>query len=173
MQKLGAEAGFVPMAPDDRPDLDEDRRLLYVALTRAEDELHCSWARKRRFGDRRIPRKPSPWLDDIRLTIDALQQGLAPADLRDRVAEQRRKLVRVGSGADPTLLEALKAWRRGESRTSGVPPHVIFHDTTLAAVAEARPQDREALLRLPGLGPVKAARYGDDLLRVVAEAIAS
>jgi superfamily II DNA helicase RecQ len=52
---------------------------------------------------------------------------------------------------------------------AGVPAFVILHDTTLAAVAEARPSDRAALLALPGMGPVKAERYGDALLAVVAE----
>jgi superfamily II DNA helicase RecQ len=50
-----------------------------------------------------------------------------------------------------------------------VPAFVLFHDTTLAAVAEARPRDRHALLALPGMGPVKAERYGDALLGVVAD----
>jgi DNA helicase-2/ATP-dependent DNA helicase PcrA len=49
-----------------------------------------------------------------------------------------------------------------------VPAYVIFHDTTLAAVAELRPTDRAGLLAVPGLGPVKAERYGDVLLAVVA-----
>jgi superfamily II DNA helicase RecQ len=49
-----------------------------------------------------------------------------------------------------------------------VPAHVIFHDATLAAVAEARPRNRAELLALPGLGPVKAQRYGDTLLAVLA-----
>jgi superfamily II DNA helicase RecQ len=51
-----------------------------------------------------------------------------------------------------------------------VPAFVVFHDTTLAAVAEARPRDRPSLLALPGMGPVKADRYGDALLAVVASA---
>jgi superfamily II DNA helicase RecQ len=54
-----------------------------------------------------------------------------------------------------------------------VPAFVIFHDTTLAAIAEARPASRDALLALPGLGPVKAERYGDQLLAVVATASSS
>jgi DNA helicase-2/ATP-dependent DNA helicase PcrA len=53
---------------------------------------------------------------------------------------------------------------------TGVPAFVVFHDTTLAAVAEARPRDRTSLLALPGMGPVKAERYGEELLAVVASA---
>ena len=49
-----------------------------------------------------------------------------------------------------------------------MPAYVIFHDATLAAVAERKPRDRAALLGLPGVGPVKAERYGEALLAVVA-----
>jgi DNA helicase II / ATP-dependent DNA helicase PcrA len=76
----------------------------------------------------------------------------------------------VGRNADPRVLEALRTWRAATARASGVPAYVVFHDTTLAAVAEARPRDRQALLALPGLGPVKVERYGDDLISLVAAA---
>jgi DNA helicase-2/ATP-dependent DNA helicase PcrA len=49
-----------------------------------------------------------------------------------------------------------------------VPAYVIFHDSTLEAVARARPRSPAALLRMPGIGPVKATRFGDDVLAVVA-----
>ena len=180
---VGIERGLVPIGHAKTPEAEaEERRLLYVACTRAESELHLSWARERTFGTRPLKRAPSPWLEDVSTTLNLLQRGVQPADLRDRIAEERRKLramdrgtakAPVGAGADPAVLDALKAWRRLAAKAAGVPPYVIFHDTTLAAVAEARPASRDALLALPGLGPVKASRYGDDLLRVVAEAIAS
>jgi DNA helicase-2/ATP-dependent DNA helicase PcrA len=186
----GLERGLVPIghAKTD-PAIDEERRLLYVAVTRAEEELHCTWARERTFGSRTVPRQPSPWLDDIQAARAALAGGAAAGDLRDRVRAERRKLRaadggrgsrrggsdsgRVGADADPGVLGALKAWRSAAARAAGVPAYVIFHDTTLAAVAEAQPATRASLLSLPGLGPVKAERYGDDLLRVVAEHRAS
>ena len=71
------------------------------------------------------------------------------------------------------MLRALKTWRSNAARAAGVPAYVIFHDTTLAAVAEARPRNRTALLALPGLGPVKVERYGDAVLEVVARCAAS
>ncbi|MGH9165930.1 MAG: HRDC domain-containing protein, partial [Acidimicrobiales bacterium] len=63
----------------------------------------------------------------------------------------------------------LKLWRSAAARASGVPAYVIFHDSTLAAVAEARPSNRAELLALPGLGPVKAERYGETLLALLAK----
>ena len=75
--------------------------------------------------------------------------------------------IEVGAGAEPSVLDALKKWRAVEARASGMPAFVICHDTTLAAVAEARPTDRAGLLALPGMGPVKVDRYGDALLAVL------
>jgi superfamily II DNA helicase RecQ len=71
------------------------------------------------------------------------------------------------------VLAELVAWRKALARASGVPAQVIFHDATLAAVAEALPADRGALMALPGLGPLKVERYGDELLAVVARCSAS
>jgi DNA helicase-2/ATP-dependent DNA helicase PcrA len=60
----GLERGLVPIAyAQDDAALAEERRLLHVALSRAHDELHLSWARVRTLGDAPSPRTPSPWLD--------------------------------------------------------------------------------------------------------------
>jgi DNA helicase-2/ATP-dependent DNA helicase PcrA len=147
--------------------------LLYVAVTRAQRELHCSWAERRTFGTRSIPRSPSPWLDVLEDACADLDAGRTPStgDWKRRIAAEKAKLRprKVGSAADPVLLEALKTWRSTQARAAKVPAYVIFHDTTLAAVAEAKPGSAEELLALPGLGPVKVARYGDALLAVVAQ----
>ena len=116
-----------------------------------------------------------------------LAQGHAPRDLGAKIAAERdrlrsleskrssssrgRRLPRVaGENADPDLVTALKAWRSREARAAGVPAYVIFHDTTLAALAEARPRNERELLAVPGLGPVKVSRYGAAVLAVLAEA---
>ncbi|MEO7836538.1 MAG: HRDC domain-containing protein, partial [Acidimicrobiales bacterium] len=184
----GLERGLVPIAHADTPALlDEERRLLYVALTRAVDELHCTWAERRTFGSRTVHRNPSPWLDSVIVAVTAMAEavGAGPAEWRARIAAERSRLQKdagaggrrpwgvaraptAGANADPTVLDALKAWRSDKARASGVPAYVIFHDATLAAVAEARPSNRDELLALPGLGPVKAERYGETLLALLA-----
>ncbi len=59
----GIEDGFVPIAHATTPKaLEEERRLLYVALSRAGEELHCSYATRRRFADKVVARQPSPYL---------------------------------------------------------------------------------------------------------------
>jgi DNA helicase-2/ATP-dependent DNA helicase PcrA len=170
----GLERGLVPIGHANSPAAEaEERRLLYVAVTRAQRELHCSWAERRTFGTRSIPRSPSPWLDVLEDACADLDAGRTPSteEWKRRISAEKAKLRprKVGSAADPVLLEALKTWRSTAARAAKVPAYVIFHDTTLAAVAEAKPGSAEELLALPGLGPVKVARYGDALLAVVAQ----
>ncbi|MDP8936757.1 MAG: HRDC domain-containing protein, partial [Actinomycetota bacterium] len=171
----GLEQGLVPITHADTPVARaEERRLLYVAVTRARQEAHLSWAERRTFGARTLPRSPSPWLAALEAAVRDLGEGGSGADWRRFLDEGRARLDaaprfrRPGGGADPEVLQALRSWRASTARASGVPAFVVLHDTTLAAVAEAAPHDRSALLALPGVGAVKADRYGDALLAVVA-----
>jgi len=171
----GVEHGLVPIAHADTPAATaEERRLLHVAITRAQQELHVSWAERRAFGARSLARSPSPWLPALEAAARDLAEGGSGADWRRFLDEGRARLDaaagvrRPGAKADPAVLHALRSWRATTARASGVPAYVVLHDATLAAVAEAAPEDRSALLALPGVGPVKADRYGDALLAVVA-----
>jgi superfamily II DNA helicase RecQ len=134
-------------------------------------------------------RNRSPWLDDIEATAAALTAagtGRGPdwrrhlAESRSRLAEVastagggrrsrgRHAVAEIGRNADPALLSALKAWRANAARAAGVPAFIVLHDTTLAAIAELRPLTRDALLAVPGMGTVKADRYGQAMLELVA-----
>ncbi len=175
----GLERGLVPIAYAETPaSLAEERRLLYVALTRAERELHLSWAQRRTLGGREMSRQASPYLTSIEAALAAFGPD-GDGDWQAAVAAERARLAKarvasgrdramVGASADPRVLAELVAWRKTLARASGVPAQVIFHDATLAAVAEARPTDRAELMAVPGLGPLKVERYGDELLALVA-----
>ena len=178
---VGLERGLVPIGRSTDPaDEAEERRLLYVAATRAEQRLHCSWAERRSFGARSLPRSPSPYLEEIELACLRLQGRTAEADdRRGRLRQARANLPGSGRAvrgsvaeltaqADPDVLSALRQWRAATAKTSGVPAYVIFHDSTLAALAASCPTTTQQLLGLPGLGPVKVSRYGDALLELVA-----
>jgi superfamily II DNA helicase RecQ len=69
--------------------------------------------------------------------------------------------------ADKPLYEDLVTWRRELARAAAVPAYVIFDNKTLRGVASARPRTTDALLEVPGVGPVKLERYGAALLEVV------
>ncbi|MBW3614992.1 MAG: UvrD-helicase domain-containing protein [Actinobacteria bacterium] len=182
----GLEKGLVPIGRADTAEAEaEERRLLYVAITRARDELSCSWAQRRTFGERSVNRSASPWMPNIEAAIRAIRSEGPSADWRRYLDRERTRLRSVDGGRrgakgravlqglgaepDPDVFAALKAWRAGAAKAANVPAYVIFHDTTLAAVAELRPRTRDALLSVPGLGPVKAERYGAALLALVSE----
>ncbi|WP_240538562.1 DNA helicase RecQ [Rhodoferax sp. PAMC 29310] len=63
---------------------------------------------------------------------------------------------------------ALKAWRAEVAKEHNLPAYVIFHDATLAAIAERAPQSLDDLQGITGLGAKKLEAYGEEVLRVVA-----
>jgi DNA helicase-2/ATP-dependent DNA helicase PcrA len=176
----GLESGLVPIFQAQTSEAAaEERRLFYVAITRAERELWLHWAEERTFGIRKARRKPSPYLDEIEPVLDAMRRGAAPADaalhlpvVRETArAAAKPRLGRSASTLEPgdqVLFEELRRWRSQQAKAASVPAFVIFDDKTLTEVASRRPTDRAGLLAVPGIGPVKLERYGDDLLAVVA-----
>jgi DNA helicase-2/ATP-dependent DNA helicase PcrA len=167
----GLESGLVPISYARTADAQaEEQRLFYVALTRAEHTVRCSWARERRFGARTSSRNPSPYLAKVEEALDRLANKIQPIDQRREAAAQRSRLGgprrSKADTADP-LVAALKSWRSNTSRAAKVPAYVVFSDATLEAIASAKPKNRVALGRVPGIGPVKLDRYADVLLQIV------
>ena len=82
----GLESGLVPIFQAQTNEAAaEERRLFYVAVTRAERELWLHWAEERTFGTRVARRKPSPYLDEIEPVLDAMRRGAEPADAADHL----------------------------------------------------------------------------------------
>jgi DNA helicase-2/ATP-dependent DNA helicase PcrA len=180
----GLERGLVPISHAKTDEaLAEEQRLLYVALSRAERELHVSWAKRRTVGSRANNRTPSPWLARIERAIAGVAEPepASGADARSSIAAARDKVARAKGAskrprgapevdaADAPLYEALVEWRLRQSRAAGAPAYVIFDNATLAAIASARPRTATALLDVPGIGPVKAERYGEAVLALVGD----
>jgi DNA helicase-2/ATP-dependent DNA helicase PcrA len=95
----GLERGLVPVSWATSDDaLYEERRLLHVALSRAQDEVHCSWARSRSVGARRSAREPSPWLGALEEALHKISGS--PTEPVRHVAELRNTLV-AASPAEP------------------------------------------------------------------------
>jgi len=64
-------------------------------------------------------------------------------------------------------MAALRAWRLERARADTVPPYLIAHDTTLAAIVERSPGSLAELARVPGIGPAKLDKYGIEIVEVV------
>lgn len=160
--------------------VEEERRLLYVGVTRARDALHVSWAAARAPGGR-ASRGPSRFLDP--LVGDASASTAASRTSRRRTKDARvaacrvcsrplsdtraRKLGRCAdcpSSYDEQLHATLREWRRQRAAAENVPAYCVFTDTTLTALAEMAPDDTAALVAVPGIGPAKLEKYGAELV---------
>lgn len=113
----GLEDGLVPIGhASSRAALAEERRLLYVALTRATDLLTCCWARERRFGNHPVPRRPSPWLPATgeQATDDAADDRREPG----RATPERPAAAATGGTARRAEPTAAADWsaRFGDQR---------------------------------------------------------
>jgi DNA helicase-2/ATP-dependent DNA helicase PcrA len=111
-------------------ELAEERRLLYVGITRAKRELTITWVGR-----------PSRFLTEL------------------GVGEETRP---------PAGFEALKAWRLERARADDVPAYVVFHNATLEEIASRKPRSLAELGAVPGVGPSKLDRYGEDVLAALA-----
>ena len=135
----------------------EERRLLYVGITRARERLALSWALARSPGQRR-GRRASRFLD-----------GLRPATAT--VAKAKAKRAGMAPAAeDAELFGRLRVWRKRQAESQSVPAYVVFSDATLVAIADASPSTRSALARVSGVGSIKLERYAEPVLALVAGA---
>ena len=175
----GLEEGTLPIrqAADDDEALAEERRLLYVGLTRARRHLTLSWAERRAGpGDRESLRRPSRFLRALEAA--GASAGAAAGVLAGppRIRKARVTLLpgapiaatSAGHPSDEPLMADLRAWRAAHARADAVPAYVVAHDALLAAIVEQRPGSIAALRRIKGMGPTKLERYGAEILAILA-----
>jgi len=160
--------------------VEEERRLLYVGITRARVHLALSWALSRSPGGRQS-RKPSRFLNGIAPqaradpapTRSRRTRGVATRcricnnDLTTPAAVMLRRCETCAADIDEELLRQLKDWRSNIAKEQKVPAYVVFTDNTLIAIAELLPDDDAALIAIPGIGARKLEQYGPDVLRMV------
>ncbi len=176
----GLEEGLVPFVRQaDADRVDEERRLLYVAMTRAADELQLSWSKLRCFAGRRVERRPCRWLAAFVPAAEldaAVRTAGAAATDPPRGGHQNPTgscspgLARCcGDAAEETarLIGDLTAWRASAARFNGVSPHLVLPDAAIAEVAARRPETLEEVASIRGVGPLKARRYGTELLGIL------
>ncbi|MFI8259394.1 MULTISPECIES: ATP-dependent DNA helicase UvrD2 [unclassified Streptomyces] len=168
--------------------VEEERRLLYVGVTRARLHLTLSWALSRAPGGR-ASRRPSRFLNGLRpgSAAPGSRQGAeAERGVRKRgrrgpalcrvcgktlTEAAELKLMRCDdcpSDMDEGLYERLREWRAGQAKEQGLPAYCVFTDRTLVAIAEAQPSEAGELSMISGVGGRKLDRYGADVLAICA-----
>lgn len=183
----GMTEGLMPISfAEDQAGVDEERRLMYVGVTRAQRRLIVSWALSRTAGGRGRRRR-TRFLDGIAPS----SHGAAASEARSRQAPRKpvsvmrcrecdglltsateRKLRRCDDCApeiDEGLYESLREWRTETAREIGMPAFVVLTDATLLALAESMPEGPEDLLKVPGIGAAKMRRHGEDILSVLSQ----
>jgi DNA helicase-2/ATP-dependent DNA helicase PcrA len=181
---IGLVDGTLPIVYAETPaQIDEERRLLYVGITRARRFLSLTWAAARSPGGR-ATRRPSRFLEVLR--DDTTGNGLArsaptaTAGRRDRVATVRcrvcQRILTKGSdrllgrcpdcpgSVDEQLFERLRGWRLERSKELKQPAYCVFTDATLTRIAEVRPQTTAQLATIGGVGPAKLTAYAAEVL---------
>ena len=152
---FGVTAGLVPHRL--ALDVEEERRVLHVAITRARREAVV-------LAD---AARPSPFLEEL---TGAAPRTPAPPPGRSRPAAAE---PRARPALDPLPPEAeapeaaLRAWRLERSRKDKVPAYVVLSDRHLQGIALARPASLRELRGLPGIGPTKLEAYGEEILAVL------
>ncbi|MCX4805602.1 ATP-dependent DNA helicase UvrD2 [Streptomyces sp. NBC_01214] len=186
---VGLTDGMMPItyAKTDEQ-VEEERRLLYVGVTRARIHLGLSWGLSRAPGGR-ASRRPSRFLNGLRPGSAA--PGAAAGSAAERGARGRvrrgpalcrvcgKTLTEAGelklmrcedcpSDMDEGLYERLREWRAAQSKEQGLPAYCVFTDKTLMAIAEAAPSAEGELSMISGVGGRKLDRYGADVLAICA-----
>lgn len=167
-------------------DVEEERRLFHVAVTRCSATVTV-------VAD---ARRPSPFIDELanplppeeaeaepptdwaspkpsgaeRTASKGPDSPTARSDPRSarRDASTQPSPAVEETEADEAIVEALRAWRLERARSDGVPAFVVFHNTTMTAIAAAEPQTLEQLAAVSGIGPSRLESYGDEILAAVA-----
>ncbi|MGG5260060.1 ATP-dependent DNA helicase UvrD2 [Phycicoccus avicenniae] len=184
---VGCSDGLLPITMADTPEeVEEERRLLYVGLTRARDRLVISYSRARTPGAKGT-RRPSRFLDGTESVLGAAarsQPRRKKASAKERASlptvcrvcggplatAKERTIGRCTTcppSMDEQLFEELRAWRLETARELDVPAFVVFTDATLTAIAEREPADTRELSRITGVGPAKLERFGAPVLEIV------
>ncbi len=149
----GVETGLVPIrSATTGAERAEEARLLYVALTRATDELVVTWC-ARRGG---YQRKPSPLI----ATFVPIEAHVAPPPAELVVIDPIRR-------SRLELHDELNAWRDHAARAAGILPDELCSSAMLKAIAEERPGSADELARLTGMGPLTASRLYPGIARVL------
>lgn len=157
----GTSEGLLPISLAKTPEaIEEERRLLYVGVTRAKTHLVVSYAKSRGAG-RNKTRENSRFLDSIWPVEEykPIKPKRVAPKLKDELADAPEDVKR--------LFEELRQWRLQLSKEISKPAYTIFTDRTLMAIADAKPETLIQLRTIPGIGVTKSEKYGADVLKII------
>lgn len=176
---VGMSEGLMPISYVSTPlAVAEERRLFYVAVTRAQDTLTVSWSQARQ-ASALSTRKPSRFISEMRghtpTQRERRQQARASStracgcgNALVSAQERRNRVCHACSQAvDENMVTTLKEWRTQTARELDVPAYMVLTTATLMSIAQARPQSLDELGQISGIGPVKLGQFGDDILEAV------
>lgn len=157
--------------------IEEERRLFYVGITRARKHLALSWAPARQEGGR-ASRKRTRFLDGLVAQSTSEEPSAARVRKTKKCRVCREALTTPGekvvgrhaeceSPGNEDLFGQLRGWRARVAREEQVPAYIIFSDATLQAISEALPTTVDELYAISGIGQKKAELFGQDLLDIV------
>jgi ATP-dependent DNA helicase UvrD/PcrA len=186
---VGLVDGLIPITyAQTAESIEEERRLLYVGITRAREHLRLSWAVARSPGGR-ANRSPSRFLDGLVPAGDRARRSGAggvsagrraagagtvahcrscAVPLRTAAERKTGRCAQCPASYDEWLYESLRSWRLAQAGAQGVPAYCVFTDATLVAIAESVPASAAELGRISGIGPAKLDRYGGEVLEICA-----
>ena len=135
---------------DDYDKEEEERRLFYVALSRAKDFLYLTYSGK----------------NHTRFINDQMLHLMKRKNEAINIAPIYKK-QESPSHLDVDVLSRLKSWRRELAQKLSVPPYIIMHDKTFLEIIEMNPLDVEDLRNISGIGPSKLEKYGKDIIDII------
>lgn len=178
----GASDGLIPISfAANEADVEEERRLLYVGITRARTSLTITYPLGR-AGSSHTSREVSRFLSSVGKRVkNSRSRSAAPsyrsgsgkkcrvcgAPLTTRGEKTAGRCSLCPGTYDEGLFDALKAWRLETAKEASVPAFVVFTDATLTVIAEREPSTMAELESVPGVGRTKLAKYGQGVLDVV------
>ena len=158
----GVEEGLVPLKNDD----EEEKRLFYVAISRAERQLFLTWAEERTVSGRTKKRTKSPWLSLIQ-TATALPSVPSKERVSDYLSKARSATRIDLDTSSQERLKVLNDWRLKTARHRKIEPSSLIPDNVLSAIAKAKPSSLEELAIALGQSPERVKKIGPEILSVI------